>query len=127
MVIWCVREERRGGLQLNYNYTIYIHNIQFKTHPRNQGPVGVVEKPNGSNPTSPNMLPSSVAGAVAKGRAWEGAAFAQAALEKEPEERGAVAFFLALADRVVVGVVGMGVRKHWDVDRRVVRRTSFII
>jgi len=27
MVIWCVREERRGGLQLNYNYTIYIHNI----------------------------------------------------------------------------------------------------
>ena len=52
----------------------------------------MVEKPRGSNPTSPSMLPSRVAGEVAKGRAVEGPAAAQAAADADPPDALGAAF-----------------------------------
>ena len=52
----------------------------------NQGPTGTVENPKGSNPTSPSMDPSRVPGAVVKGSAMEGPAFAQASAEGDAPE-----------------------------------------
>lgn len=67
--------------------------------PWNQGPTGTVEKPRGSKPKSPNMDPSRVAGAVAKGRAVEGPALAQAWAEGEAPPTGLALAAACLTER----------------------------
>ena len=79
----------------------------------------MVEKPHGSNPTSPSMLPSSEAGAVANGRATEGLAAAQAAAEGDMPEEGLP--FTALVP--LTALVAWRGKLKAEAERREERRT----